>query len=46
VAGVVQDLQIAGPGQAVAAHEMLMKVVPQGDGLVVEARVANEDIGR
>jgi HlyD family type I secretion membrane fusion protein len=46
VAGVVQELQIAGPGQAVAAHEMLMKVVPQGDGLVVEARVANEDIGR
>jgi adhesin transport system membrane fusion protein len=25
---------------------MLMKVVPLGDGLVVEARVANEDIGR
>jgi len=46
VSGVVQDLQIAGPGQAVAAHEMLIKVVPLGDGLVVEARVANEDIGR
>lgn len=46
VAGVVQDVQIAGPGQAVAAHEALMKVVPSGDGLVVEARVANEDIGR
>jgi len=45
-AGIVQDLAIAGPGQAVAANEPLMKVVPLGDGLVVEARVANEDIGR
>jgi membrane fusion protein, adhesin transport system len=45
-AGVVQDLAVTGPGQAVGATEPLMKVVPLGDGLVVEARVANEDIGR
>ena len=46
VAGVVQDLAVAGAGQSVAAHETLMKLVPLGDGLAVEARVANEDIGR
>jgi HlyD family type I secretion membrane fusion protein len=46
VGGVVQDLAVAGPGQSVAAQETLMKLVPSGDGLAVEARVANEDIGR
>jgi HlyD family type I secretion membrane fusion protein len=46
VAGVVQDLAVAGAGQSVAAHETLMKLVPLGDGLAVETRVANEDIGR
>lgn len=45
-AGVVQDLAVAGTGQSVAANETLLKVVPVGEGLVVEARVANEDIGR
>ena len=33
-------------GQAVAPHETLMKLVPQSEGLVVEAKVANRDIGR
>ena len=37
---------VTAPGQAVAAHETLMKLVPQGEGLVVEAKVANQDIGR
>ena len=46
VAGVVEGITVAGPGQAVAAHEPLMKLVPLGQGLVVEARVRNEDIGR
>lgn len=46
VGGVVQELAVSGPGQAVAAHETLMKIVPLGEQIVVEARVANEDIGR
>lgn len=46
VDGVVQDLAVTGPGQAVAANETLMRIVPSQVGLVVEARVANEDIGR
>jgi adhesin transport system membrane fusion protein len=46
VPGIVQDLAIAGPGQSVAAYETLMRIVPLGEGLSVEARVANEDIGR
>lgn len=44
--GIVQEIAVAGPGQAVAAHEALMKLVPASEGLVVEARVANEDVGR
>lgn len=44
--GIVQEIAVAGPGQAVAAHEPLMKLVPASEGLVVEARVANQDFGR
>ncbi len=46
VAGVVQDLVVASSGQSVGANEALMKLVPTEEGLVVEARVANDDIGR
>ncbi|MDF1586722.1 HlyD family type I secretion periplasmic adaptor subunit [Marinimicrococcus flavescens] len=46
VDGIVQDLAVAGPGQAVGANETLLRIVPSEEGLVVEARVANEDIGR
>lgn len=46
VAGVVQELAVTGAGQSVAATEPLLKLVPAGDGLVVEAKVRNEDIGR
>lgn len=44
--GIVQEIVVTAAGQAVAAHETLMKLVPQSEGLVVEARVANQDIGR
>jgi HlyD family type I secretion membrane fusion protein len=44
--GIVQEIAVAAPGQAMAAHETLMKLVPVAEGLVVEARVANEDVGR
>ncbi|MCX8102374.1 MAG: HlyD family type I secretion periplasmic adaptor subunit [Geminicoccaceae bacterium] len=46
VDGVVQDLAVTGPGQSVGANETILRLVPEGEGLVVEARVANEDIGR
>ena len=46
VAGYVDSLTLTGPGQAVGPNDMLMKLVPADEGLQVEARVANEDIGR
>ena len=44
--GIVQEIAVAAPGQAVAAHDVLMRVVPESEGLVVQAKVANQDIGR
>ena len=32
-------------GQSVGSNQPLMKLVPTDGGLVVEARVANQDIG-
>ena len=46
VAGVVEELAVTAPGQAIAAHETLMKIVPSGSQLVVEAQVRNDDVGR
>ncbi|MFO1073471.1 MAG: HlyD family type I secretion periplasmic adaptor subunit [Geminicoccaceae bacterium] len=46
VAGYVQEIAVTAAGQAVAPHEALMRLVPLGEGLVVTARVANQDIGR
>ena len=46
VSGIVDALAITAPGQAVGPTDELMKLVPADEGLVVEARVANEDIGR
>ncbi|MGO1119648.1 HlyD family type I secretion periplasmic adaptor subunit [Rhodovibrionaceae bacterium A322] len=43
--GIVQDLVVAAAGQAIAANEPMMKIVPVGDSLIVEALVANDDIG-
>ena len=45
-AGIVQEIVVAAPGQAVASHETLMKLVPRSEGLVVQAKVANRDVGR
>ncbi|MEK0084352.1 HlyD family type I secretion periplasmic adaptor subunit [Benzoatithermus flavus] len=44
--GIVQEITVTAPGQAVAPQETLMKLVPDAEGLVVEARVANQDVGR
>ena len=42
--GVVQDLVVAAAGQAIAPNEPMMKVVPVGDSLIIEALVSNDDI--
>ncbi len=43
--GVVQELKVNNLGQAVAPNQEMMKIVPVGDTLIVETRVANADIG-
>lgn len=45
VDGVVQELVIASAGQSVGSNEPLMKLVPTDTGLVVRAKVDNQDIG-
>ena len=45
VAGIVQDIAVASPGQSVGSNQPIMKLVPTGGGLVVEAKVQNQDIG-
>lgn len=45
VDGYVQNLAVNNPGQAVRPNEPLASIVPQADNLVIEARVANRDIG-
>jgi HlyD family type I secretion membrane fusion protein len=44
--GIVQDLAIAAPGQAVRPNEEILKIVPSGAPLIVDALVANADIGQ
>ncbi|WP_243864951.1 HlyD family type I secretion periplasmic adaptor subunit [Halospina denitrificans] len=45
VNGVVQELEIHTVGGVVTAAQPLMKIVPQGTQLEVEAMLANKDIG-
>ncbi len=45
VAGIVQDLSVTSPGQSVGSNQPLMKLIPTGGDLVIEAKVANRDIG-
>jgi adhesin transport system membrane fusion protein len=44
-AGIVQDLRVTTPGQSVRPSEEILKIVPTGSALLVEALVANHDIG-
>ncbi len=44
--GIVQDLAVASPGQAVGANDEILKIVPSAGGLIIEALVANADIGQ
>lgn len=46
VTGTVLDLTVKAPGQAVAANDTILRLVPAGGALLVQARVANADIGR
>jgi adhesin transport system membrane fusion protein len=46
VDGIVQDILVTSPGQSVGSNQPLMKLVPTGGGLVIEARVRNQDIGQ
>jgi HlyD family type I secretion membrane fusion protein len=41
----VQELAVTTPGQSVGSNQPLMRVVPTGGGLVIEARVDNQDVG-
>ena len=43
--GIVQDLAVAAPGQAVRANEEILKIVPMTGGLLIEGLVANADLG-
>ncbi|WP_166646032.1 HlyD family efflux transporter periplasmic adaptor subunit [Halospina denitrificans] len=45
VNGVIQELEIHTVGGVVTAAQPLMKIVPQGTQLEVEAMLANKDIG-
>lgn len=45
VDGIVQELEVTTPGQAVRPNEPIMKIVPTGGGLVIVAKVSNDDIG-
>ena len=42
----MQDLAVASPGQAVRANDEILKIVPSAGGLIIEAHVANADIGQ
>ena len=44
VEGIVQELAVTTPGQSVGSNQPLMKLVPTGGNLVIEARVANRDM--
>ena len=43
--GVVKDLAVRAPGFVAQAGSPLMRIVPNGDPLIAEAMLANEDVG-
>jgi len=45
VDGLVQDLQVHAPGEVVTPGGSLMRVVPVGDRLMAEVRIATSDVG-
>ncbi|MBF2027944.1 MAG: HlyD family type I secretion periplasmic adaptor subunit [Oscillatoriales cyanobacterium C42_A2020_001] len=45
VTGTVYDIKVAKTGATVQAGDELLSIVPQGETLIVEAKVQNRDIG-
>ncbi|WP_421868946.1 HlyD family type I secretion periplasmic adaptor subunit [Motiliproteus sp.] len=45
VDGVIKELVLASPGEVVTPAQPLMQIVPREEALVVEAYLANKDIG-
>lgn len=45
VAGIVSALSVTTPGQVIAAGEEVMRIVPDGVGLEIEAYLVNRDVG-
>jgi HlyD family secretion protein len=45
VAGTVYDIQISKPGATVQSGEALLSIFPEGEELILEAKVLNRDIG-
>ena len=43
--GIVQNISITAPGQAIRANEPLLSIVPTSAQLIVETQVSNDDIG-
>jgi hemolysin D len=45
VAGVVQQLAVHAPGAVVSQAQPVLMIVPEGEGLAVEAALPNKDVG-
>lgn len=45
VAGIVSALSVTTPGQVITVGEEVMRIVPDGIGLEIEAYLANRDVG-
>ena len=45
IAGTIQALSVTTVGQVVTTGQQLMRIVPEGEGLEVEAYLLNKDIG-
>lgn len=44
--GIVQGLMVNNVGQAVSPNQELMRLVPEGDTLIIEAKLSNDDISK
>ena len=45
VAGVVQQLAVRSPGAVVSVAQPVLMIVPDGEGVAIEAELANKDVG-
>ncbi|MEO1193383.1 MAG: HlyD family type I secretion periplasmic adaptor subunit [Pseudomonadota bacterium] len=42
--GIVQSLAVNNIGQSIGANQEIMRLVPEGDTLIIEAKLSNDDI--